>query len=103
MVFIGEFSRWAKYSGAFIRPMLDEYTNVVVGNCRDLARLYTVGAKNVAITASWGNELSSVNMRMLMLYDKIICSSEEEANVFKTAGVDAHYVSPAQRTLKEIL
>jgi 3-deoxy-D-manno-octulosonic-acid transferase len=103
MVSFGEHSRWAKYSGAFIRPMLDEYTNVVVGSCRDLVRLYTIGAKNVAITASWNNELSSADMRMLMFYDKIICSSEEEAGVLKAVGIEAGYAPPTPGALKEIL
>lgn len=47
--FTGGGSLWAPFSEDFTRTVPNRYINVICGSNADLARLFTVGTKNVAI------------------------------------------------------
>jgi len=47
--FSGDGSLWAPFHEDFTRTVPDRYINVICGSNVDLARLFTVGTKNIAI------------------------------------------------------
>lgn len=87
-------SRWQPYSKNFIWPISSRYTNVVCAENGELVRLYTVGVKNVAITAVLPNLPNEKEVEVLGKYDLVICPFKEDVWPLRRLGVDIFHVDP---------
>jgi hypothetical protein len=97
-------SRWEPFNEEFVRPVPKQYVNVICGTNGELVRLYTVGVKNIAITASFGKEPSDDELETLKLYDDVILPSQKETERYRSLGVEeAIHVSPDATTLSILL
>jgi hypothetical protein len=96
-------SRWSEYSHVFVEPVPKLYINVVIGDNGELVRLYTVGTKNIAITASWAGAPKHDEIISLQLYDSVICPSEEESKVYRDLGIPAMYLEPVPEVLASLI
>lgn len=89
-------SRWAPFSEEFMRPVPKHYINVVCGSNGELARLFTLGAKNVAIASAREGAPSKNEVAALKEYNSVICPHESDAEVFRLTGVSsALHVAPS--------
>lgn len=104
--YIVQQSRWEPFSNEFTRSVPKSYVNIICGDNGELARLYTLGVKNVAITSAKDGAPSAKEVIVLKEYDAVICPHESDAEVLRLLGIDsAMHVSPASiaRFLKGFL
>lgn len=96
-------SRWYEHSYSFATPISKNYINVVCGDNGDLVKYFTVGVKNVAITAILKNPPTENETKALGQYDAVICPTEQDAGSLRHLGVLAMYVRPEADALSRLL
>ena len=96
-------SLWDDYVPELTREVPKEYVNVICGGNDDLERLFTIGVKNVAITAALNGALSEKEVMVLNDYDAILCPTEDEAQTLRLLDLLAVRVAPDSITLTRLI
>jgi hypothetical protein len=96
-------SLWDDYTDELTREVPKEYVNIICGDNGDLVRLFTIGVKNVAITATFNQAPTHNEVAALKDYDAILCPSDDEAQILRLLDLLAVHVAPDAITLARLL
>lgn len=97
-------SRWSAHADSFMTPVPKEFLNVVCGDNGALAKYFTVGVKNMAITATIGrSKASDYDVTALALYDAVVCSTIEDAALLGARLIPAICVPPEADAIGRLL
>jgi hypothetical protein len=92
-------SQWEPFVDEFSRAVPKQYLNIICGDNGELVRLYTVGTKNLAITATLKGAPDDDQIAALKQYDAVICPSEEDVQLFQDLGIDKTVHAAPEPTL----
>lgn len=96
-------SRWHPYANYFTTELPSSYVNVICGSNGELVGLFTIGVKNVAITAPFAGLPTVKEAIALSDYDAVICPTKEDAIELSMANVVVREVWPLDDLVERLI